>query len=83
MAAAKAKPKARSKAKSKPKARPKAKKASAKRKSTAGGMNLSKYMDDLRIGGYSLDDVLESSHKNIDALADANRQVSFQGFTSG
>ena len=66
------------------KARPKTKaKSSAKRKASAASgrnLNLGKYMDDLRIGGYSWDDVLESSHKNIDAIADANRAV-IDGYT--
>lgn len=75
--------KAKSKTKAKPKAKAKpSRKSSARRKSAAGSrsLNLGKYLDDLSIGGYSWDDVMESSQKNIDAIAAANRAV-IDGYT--
>jgi colicin import membrane protein len=68
------------------KARPKARaagKSTTKKKTAAGtgnGLNLGKYMEDIKIGKYSWDDVLKNSSKNLNALADANRAI-IQGYT--
>jgi hypothetical protein len=71
MATRKAGPKARS-----------AGKSAAKKKTAAGrtqGLNLGKYMEEIKIGKYSWDDVLESTSMNMDALAEANRTI-IQGY---
>jgi colicin import membrane protein len=68
------------------KARPKARaarKSTTKMKTAAGkvaGIDLGKYLEDIKIGKYSWDDVLKSTSKNMDALADANRAI-IQGYT--
>ncbi len=68
------------------KARPKARiagKSTTKKKTAARrveGLNLGKYMDEIKIGKYSWDDVLKSTSKNMDALAEANRAI-IQGYT--
>ncbi len=68
------------------KARPKARaagKSTTKRKTAARkveGLDLGKYMDEIKIGKYSWDDVLKSTSKNMDALAEANRAI-IQGYT--
>jgi colicin import membrane protein len=72
MATRKAKPKARAAGKSTTKKRTAARKGD--------GLNLGKYMEDIKIGKYSWDDVLKSTSKNMDALADANRAI-IQGYT--
>ena len=57
-------------------------KAKATRKRTAkkkaaskAALNLGKYMDEIKIGNYSWDDVLKSTGKNMDAVAQANRAI--------
>ena len=54
-------------------------KSPARRKSAASkkvaGMDLSKFLDDIKIGNYDLDDVLEGTSKNVEAIADANRAI--------
>jgi colicin import membrane protein len=37
--------------------------------------NLAKYMDEIKIGNYSWDDVLKSTSKNMEAVAEANRAI--------
>ena len=72
MAAKKVKPKAKA-----------AQKSTAKRKASArkiAGLDLGKYMENLKIGNYSLDDVLEGTSKNMEAVADANRAI-IDGYT--
>ena len=72
MAAKNAKPKAKAARKSGSKKRTPAKKTS--------GLDLGKYLDDIKIGKYSLDDVLEGSSRNMEAVADANRAI-IDGYT--
>ncbi len=58
-------------------------KSKARKKRTAGGvaaLNLGKYMDEIKIGNYSWDDVLKSTGKNMDAVAEANRAI-IDGYT--
>jgi hypothetical protein len=68
------------------KARPKARiagKRTTKKKTTTRrveGLNVGKYLDQIKIGKYSWDDVLKSTSKNMDALAEANRAI-IQGYT--
>jgi len=60
-----------------------ARKSSAKIKvaaNKAANMDIGKYLEDIRIGNYSLDDVLKSTSKNMDALAQANRAI-IEGYT--
>lgn len=59
------------------KAKPKAK---AARKSPAKRKAATKGVAALKIGNFSLDDVLKSTSKNVDALADANRAI-IDGYT--
>ena len=54
-------------------------KASAKKKKP-GGLDLGKYLDDLKIGNFKLDDVLEGTNRNVQAIADANRAI-VDGYT--
>lgn len=51
--------------------------ATAKRtvKKKLGGLDLSKYLDDVKIGNYTLEDVLDGTSKNLQAIADANRAI--------
>jgi iron-sulfur cluster repair protein YtfE (RIC family) len=82
MAQAKAKTRTRAKTNAKTRAkktttRPKARSA-ARRK--VAGLDLSRIMEDVRIGGYGLDDVLEGSSKNMEAIAQANRAI-IDGYT--
>ena len=71
---------------SKPKAKPKAKatrKSAVKKKTPArkiAGLDLGKYMEDIKIGSYSLDGMLEGTSKNMEAIADANRAI-IDGYT--
>lgn len=63
--------------KAKPKARA-ARKSTTKVKTAAGkvaGLDLGKYIEDIRIGKYSWDDVLKSTSKNMEAVAAANRAI--------
>ncbi len=68
------------------KARPKARaarKSAAKLKTAANkvvGQNFGKYIEDIKIGKYSWDDVLKSTSKNMDAVAEANRAI-LDGYT--
>jgi hypothetical protein len=65
-------------AKSKVTAKRPAKKAVRKVKAKVnkiGNLDLGKYLDDIKIGNLSLDDVLEGGSKNLDALAAANRAM--------
>jgi len=60
-----------------------ARKSSAKIKvaaNNAATMDIGKYLEDIRIGNYSWDDVLKSTSKNMDALAQANRAI-IEGYT--
>lgn len=66
MATKKAKPKARSSRKATLKGRLSSSKAVH---------NLGKYMDEIKIGNYTWDDVLKSTGKNLEAVADANRAI--------
>jgi hypothetical protein len=69
---------ATTKAKSKARA---ARGSAAKRRTGAvAALNLGKYMDEIKIGNYSWDDVLKSTSKNMDAFAEANRTI-FEGYT--
>ena len=43
--------------------------------SKSAASNLGKYMDEIKIGNYSWDDVLKSTGKNMDAVAEANRAI--------
>ena len=72
MAAKNAKPKAKATRKSGSKKKTPAKKTA--------GMDLGKYLEDIKIGKYSLDDVLEGSSRNMEAVADANRAI-IDGYT--
>ena len=75
MAREKAKPKGKS-----------ARKGAAKKKTTAkkiAGVDLGKYLDDIKIGNYSLESVLEGSSRNMNAVADANRARSSRKWISG
>jgi len=68
------------------KARPKARiarQSAAKMKAAANkaaGLDVGKYIDDIKIGNYSWDDVLKSTSKNMDAVAQANRAI-IDGYT--
>lgn len=60
-----------------------ARKGSAKIKAAAtkfANMDVGKYLEDIKIGNYSWDDVLSSTSKNMDALAQANRAI-IEGYT--
>jgi len=48
-------------------------KASVKKK--LSGLDLGKYLDEVKFGSYKLDDVLEGTSKNVQAIADANRAI--------
>ncbi|HEY6130409.1 MAG TPA: hypothetical protein VIV27_00245 [Halioglobus sp.] len=66
----------------KPKARA-ARKSSAKKRSTSGkiaGVDIGKYMEEIKIGKYSWSDMLKSTSKNMDAFAEANRAI-IDGYT--
>ena len=56
-----------------------ARKSPAKRKAVAkkksSNFDLSKYLDDIKIGNYGLDDLLDGTSKNVQAIADANRAI--------
>lgn len=68
--------------KAKPKARA-ARKSTAKMKTAASkvaGLDLGKYIEEIKIGNYTWDDVLKSSSKNMDAVAAANRAI-IDGYT--
>lgn len=55
-----------------------AKRAAGKKgalKKKLSGLDLGKYLDDVRIGNFKLDDVLEGTSKNVQAIADANRAI--------
>ncbi len=68
------------------KARPKtkgARKSASKIKMSASkiaGLDLGKYVEDIKLGKYSLDDMLKSSSKNMSAIAEANRAI-IDGYT--
>ncbi len=72
MATKKLKPKARVTRKSA------IKKKASSRKTT--GLDLGKYMEDIKIGNFSLDDVFQGTSKNMEAIADANRAI-IDGYT--
>ncbi len=48
-------------------------KSAAKKK--LSGLDLSKYLDDVKIGNFKLDDVFDGTTKNVQAIADANRAI--------
>ncbi len=84
MATSKAKTKV-SKAKSRARAATSAasKRAAGTRKQAGAalaGLDLGKYFDDVRIGSFSLDDVLAGANKNMEAIAEANRAI-IDGYT--
>jgi hypothetical protein len=54
-------------------------KKSSRAKSLAG-IDLGGYLDDVRIGSLTLDDVLAGANKNMEAIADANRVI-IDGYT--
>jgi hypothetical protein len=68
------------------KARPKARaarKSMAKIKTAASkvaGLDLGKYIEDIKIGKYSWEDVLKNTSKNMEAVAAANRAI-IDGYT--
>lgn len=80
MATTKAKAKTTSKAKTKKKAVRKKTAARKTAKSAAAGMDLGKYLEDIKVGSFSLDDVLAGANKNMEAIADANRAI-IDGYT--
>ena len=56
----------------------KAKKASGAKAATKkklSGLDLGKYLEDVKIGNFKLDDVFEGTGKNVQAIADANRAI--------
>ena len=53
----------------KPKAKATRKRATKKKASSKAALNLGKYMDEIKIGNYSWDDVLKSTSKNMDRQA--------------
>lgn len=63
-------------------------KAAVKRKKPAGkraagsksGLDLGKYLEEVKIGNLSLEDVLGGANKNMEAIADANRAI-IDGYT--
>ena len=57
---------------------PTRKKSAVKKK--IGNLDLSKYLDDIKIGSLKLDDVLEGTSKNMEAIADVNRAI-IDGYT--
>lgn len=77
MATAKAKTKSARKSATKTKAAVKKKAASIKK---SGGLDLGKYLDDVKIGSFNIDDVLEGTNRNMEAIADANRAI-IDGYT--
>ena len=60
----------------------KARKPAAKAATPASNAarKLGKYMEDIRIGNYTWDDVLNSTSKNMEAVAEANRAI-IEGYT--
>lgn len=68
------------------KAKPKAKAARKGSKTTktspskVAGIDLGKYLEDIKIGKYSWDDISRSGSKNMSAIADANRAI-LDGYT--
>lgn len=56
---------------------PARKKATAKKESK---VDLGKYLDDIKIGSFKIDDVLKGANKNMEAIADANRAI-IDGYT--
>lgn len=68
------------------KARPKARvvrKSAGKNTTSAGkvaGLDLGRLVEDIKIGKYSLEDMLKSSSKNVSAIAEANRAI-IDGYT--
>ena len=68
--------------KARPKAGP-ARNSTSKKKTAASkiaGLDLGRYVEDIKIGNYSWDDMLKSSSKNMSAIADANRAI-LDGYT--
>ena len=59
----------------KAKAKKKTTKSKASVKSTLSGLDLGKYIDEIKIGKYKLDDVLDGTSKNVQAVAEANRAI--------
>jgi len=57
---------------------PAGKKAAAKK--SGSGLDLNKYLDDIKIGSFGLDDVMDGTNKNIEAIANANRAL-IDGYT--
>ena len=66
---------ATTKAKTKSKAKATRKRPAKKKAASKAALNLGKYMDEIKIGNYSWDDVLKSTGKNMDAVAQANRAI--------
>lgn len=44
-------------------------------KKQRGGLDLGKFLDEVKFGTFKLDDVLEGTNKNLQAIADANRAI--------
>jgi len=44
-------------------------------KSKRGGLDLGKFLEEVKFGNFKLDDVLEGTNKNLQAIADANRAI--------
>ena len=61
----------------KPKAKAKPKKSSAKKKSS---FDVSKYINEFKIGDVKLEAVLKGNSKNMDAIAAANKAI-IEGYT--
>lgn len=84
MATSKTKTKvSKAKTRSKAKTSAAAKRAGGARKqagAAVAGLDLGKYFDEVRIGGFSLDDMLAGANKNMEAIADANRAI-IDGYT--
>ena len=43
--------------------------------SSKAAINLGKYLDEIKVGNYTWDDVLKSTGKNLEAVAEANRAI--------
>jgi hypothetical protein len=66
--------------KAKPKARAARGRAAKRGTGKSAALNLGRYMDEIKIGNYSWDDVLQSTHRNMNAFAEANRTI-IEGYT--
>ena len=55
-------------------------KSTAKSSSKIGGLDIGKHLEEIRFGKFTWDDLLKSTSKNMDAVADANRAI-IDGYT--